>query len=136
MDKMIFGLIGGAVSALALGSPAQAAPAAPAVAQTLAAGSFEELLQPLPNPLHVLRAVDEANSGTRALPSGGEMIPTQFGHHHHHHHHQFFSHHHHHHHHHHNFLFGFGYRRPHCFVQRHFVYGPFGRHVVVRRICR
>ena len=28
------------------------------------------------------------------------------------------------------------YAGPRCFVRRHWVWGPFGRHLVVRRFCR
>lgn len=100
MDKKIVGLIGGAISALALLGPARAeTAAAPPAAQSLAAGSFEDLLQPLPNAASILRAVDEANANGEATQPGDLML-AQYYYHHHHHHHHYRRHHHHHHHHH------------------------------------
>ena len=98
MNKKVIGLMGGAISALALLGPARAASAAaPASAQTLAASSFEDLLQPLPNPVAVLSAMDEGRA-TRSKLVGGELTLV-YHHHHHHHHNQYYYHHHHHHHH-------------------------------------
>jgi len=131
MDKKVVGLIG-AVSTLALSAavPAAAAPAAPPPAtQSLAAGSFDELLQPIPNALGVLQTLDEA-SLARARSGNGDLVQVQY-HHHHHHHHAFFAHHHHHHH----AFFGFGLPVRHCFVRRYRIHGPYGWHWVVRRIC-
>lgn len=107
MDKKVVGLVGGAISALALmGSGAGAAMAA-SPPQSLAASSFDDLLQPIPNAVSVLREADA--NGIADRPVGGELTLVQDHHHHHHHvmmrrhhHHHVVIMHRHHHHHHHN----------------------------------
>jgi hypothetical protein len=126
MEKKIAGLIG-AVATLGALSPAHAASMASAPPmEVLRANSFADLLEPIPNAVALLRAVDEAGP-TSSMD--GNVQPAQFYHHHHHHHHhhaQFYPgpryyyddgppvvvvrppyypryYHHHHHHHHHNF---------------------------------
>ncbi len=106
MDKKIAGLIG-AMSTLASLGGAQAAVTAPA-RDVLAAASYDDLLQPVPNAVALLAAHDAALAGATSSGDEGAMIEkAQF--HHHHHHHRFLRHHHHHrffrhHHHHHRFF--------------------------------
>jgi hypothetical protein len=109
MDKKIAGLLGAAVALGTLGT-AQAAPA-PATTDVLAANSFADLLQPIPNAVALLQAVDES---APAASTDGNIQLAQYHHHHHHHHHGLrriiprvlfgprHRHHHHHHHHHHH----------------------------------
>lgn len=114
MDKKIAGLLG-AVATLTSFTAAEAGPA-PAAADVLHANSFADLLEPIPNAVALLQAVDES---TPVQPTGHVQL-AQFYHHHHHHHHSFYRHHHsyyphvvvvpryrrhhhHHHHHHHSF---------------------------------
>ena len=84
MEKKIAGLIG-AVATLGALSPAEAAPmASPPPTEILRANSFADLLEPIPNAVSLLRAVDEA----APTPSmDGNLQPAQYYHHHHHHHH-------------------------------------------------
>lgn len=116
MDKKIVGLLG-AVSALASLNPAQAA-TSPDPSEVLKASSFADLLQPIPNAMEKLQAVDETGS-----PPKVRMAQFFIEHHHHHHHHHhgyyrggpriivtpgyrdrgYYHHHHHHHHHHHSY---------------------------------
>jgi hypothetical protein len=93
MDKKIFGLIA-AVSGLAPLAAAQAAPPPVNVDQALTARSFAELLEPIPNAVAVLDAVDQAQ------PPAAPADAVQLADHHHHHHHHYRRHRHHHHHHH------------------------------------
>ena len=119
MDKKIAGLLG-AVGALASLNNVQAAtPADPT--ELLKARSFADLLDPIPNAMAVLKAVDEAASKKDAKV----RVAQYYDHHHHHHHHHssyyrryddddrrivvvpryrrdYRDYHHHHHHHHHN----------------------------------
>jgi len=116
MDKKIAGLLG-AVASLGTFTAAEAGPA-PAPADVLRANSYADLLEPIPNAVALLQAVDEATPD----PAAGNVQLAQFYHHHHHHHHHSFYrhhhsyyprvvvvpryrryHHHHHHHHHHSF---------------------------------
>ena len=108
MDKKIAGLLGAVAAVSTMGS-AQAAPT-PNPMETLRANSFAELLEPIPNAVALLQAVDE-----QPAPSAeGNIQLAQFYHHHHHHHHHAYRrfapriivvprHRHHHHHHHHSF---------------------------------
>jgi hypothetical protein len=124
MEKKIAGLLG-AMAALGAFNAAEAAPSpAPAPTDVLRANSFADLLEPIPNAVALLRAVDESGP----VPSADENVQlAQFYHHHHHHHHHHsqyrryryesdeprivivpprygrYRHHHHHHHHHHSF---------------------------------
>jgi hypothetical protein len=126
MEKKIAGLIG-AVATLGALSPAGAAPmASSAPTEILRANSFADLLEPIPNAVSLLRAVDEAGP---SVDGNVQQAQYYYHHHHHHHHHaQFYPryyprydyddgapvvivrppygryyHHHHHHHHHHSF---------------------------------
>jgi len=104
MNKVI-GLVG-AISGLATLDAAQAATVeSPNTTALTGARSFAELLEPIPNALAVLRAVDAADAA-RAVeePTDATVQLVQYHHHHHrahhhHHHHRWFRHHHHHHHH-------------------------------------
>jgi hypothetical protein len=115
MEKKIAGLIG-AVAALGTFNGAEAAPGtAPAPTDILRVNSFADLLEPIPNAVALLQAVDESGPAV----SGDEKVQlAQYHHHHHHHHHsqyrryaprvvivppRYRRHHHHHHHHHHSF---------------------------------
>jgi hypothetical protein len=94
LDKKLAGLLG-AVAALGTIGTAQAS-TAPAPTDVLAANSYAELLQPIPDASARLKALDEQQrAGTK---EGG--IQLAYRHHHHHHHHYRRRHHHHHHHHH------------------------------------
>jgi hypothetical protein len=120
MDKKIAGLLG-AVASLGTFTAAEAGPA-PAPADVLRANSYADLLEPIPNAVALLRAVDES---TPAPSTENVQMAQYYHHHHHHHHHSFYRHHHsyyppvivvpryrryHHHHHHHHHHHSF-YRR-------------------------
>jgi hypothetical protein len=117
MDKTIVGLIG-ALSALAAADAARAAtPVPPNANEVLTASSFGELLEPIPNALALLQAVDEAKAKAGSEAENRDVklaqlyyYPRHHHHHHHHHHHRwgwgpppYYYHHHHHHHHHHHY---------------------------------
>lgn len=86
MDKKIAGLIG-AVATLGACNVAEAAPPVNlAPTDVLQANSYADLLQPIPNALTTLQAIDAASP-----PSADSQIELA----------QFYYHHHHHHHHHH-----------------------------------
>ena len=120
MDKKLAGLIG-AVGALASLDSAQAATTTVDPTELLQVQSYAELLEPLPNAMAVLEALDRA----APAPKDRTQLAQFFEHHHHHHHHhhssyyrryrdydapeivvvpryRYYHHHHHHHHHHHN----------------------------------
>lgn len=116
MDKKLAGLLG-AVATLGTFNAAAATPAAPT--DILRANSYADLLEPIPNAVALLQAVDEL---APALAKENTQV-AQFYHHHHHHHHSFYRrhhhsyyppvvvvpryrHHHHHHHHHHHSFYG------------------------------
>jgi hypothetical protein len=95
MNKVV-GLVG-AISGLATLDGAQAGTvASPNTAGLLDARSYAELLEPVPNALAVLRAMDAADATRAAEAADPNLIPVQY---HHHHHHRHWRHHHHHHHH-------------------------------------
>jgi len=99
MEKRIAGLLG-AVAALGTLSAADAAPA-PGTSDALRASSFTELLEPIPNAVALLKAVDEQRStGPGANVQMAQVVVVRRHHHHHHHHHHHYRRHHHHHHHH------------------------------------
>jgi hypothetical protein len=121
MDKTIVGLIG-ALSGLAALDTAQAAPIAGPNATGLGpARSYAELLDPIPNAVAVLRAVEAAEAARveEDADAGVQLVGYHHHHrwwyrhhHHHHHHHRWwyyhhhhhrYHHHHHHHHHHHRY---------------------------------
>jgi hypothetical protein len=102
MDKKIAGLLG-AAAALATMNGAQAAPTQPP--QPTAAGSYRDLLEPVPNAVELLKA-DDAALAERSTQGDVKLA---YDHHHHHHHgyrrpppRVFVRHRHHHHHHHHH----------------------------------
>lgn len=86
MNKRIAGLLGG-VAALATLNAAQAAAPAPGATTSLAAQSYAELLEPVPNALPRLIADDAARA---QLPARVQLAQYHHHHHHHHHHHGFF----------------------------------------------
>lgn len=93
MDKKIAGLLG-AVAALASLDAAQAATSAvPNPAATMRAGSYAELLAPIPNAVALLSADDAARTG-QSSAKGTQLAQ----HHHHHRYHRRHRRHHHHHH--------------------------------------
>jgi hypothetical protein len=108
MDKKIVGLLG-AMGALASLNAAQAATPSDS-SEVLKARSYAELLEPIPNAMAALKAVDESD---REAGQRIQLAQNWHHHHHHHHHHSFRRgrrviviprrHHHHHHHHHHGF---------------------------------
>ena len=83
--KKIAGILGAAVAATAMTG----------ATPSLAANSFAELLEPVPNAVAALKA-DDARV---AEQSDGRFQVAQWHHHHHHHHHRYWRRHHHHHHH-------------------------------------
>ncbi|HLH49884.1 MAG TPA: hypothetical protein VKV96_11120 [Roseiarcus sp.] len=97
MDKKTLGVLG-AASALAIVAAAPAAADASAGAALKPAQSFSELLDPIPNAVETLAAVETETPATATKPA--LMQVAQDHHHHHHHHHYVYRHHHHHHHHH------------------------------------
>jgi hypothetical protein len=111
MDKKIAGLLG-AVAALGSFTAAQASPA-PAPTDLLKANSFADLLEPIPNAVAKLQAVDATTPPPSANVQLAQIVVFPHHHHHHHHHHHAYRprivvvpgyrHHHHHHHHHHAF---------------------------------
>ncbi|MBU6462097.1 MAG: hypothetical protein KGK01_05575 [Bradyrhizobium sp.] len=119
MDKKIAGLLGAAVALGTLGA-VQAAPA-PAATDVLTANSFADLLEPIPNAVALLQAMDE--SPPAASADGNIQVAQYYYHHHHHHHHhgwrrivprivpRYYHHHHHHHYHHHHHHHHHGYYR-------------------------
>jgi hypothetical protein len=107
MNKVV-GLVG-AISGLATLDGAQAATVeSPNTTALTGARSFAELLEPIPNALAVLRAMDAAEAARAVEEAGTDPNVTLVQYHHHHHHHRVRHHHHHnrwwrhHHHHHHN----------------------------------
>jgi hypothetical protein len=85
MKKCTAALLGGVAALLTLPA-AQAAPAAAIAPGTLAAGSYAELLQPVPDAVAQLRATDAA-----AARAPARLQLAQYHHHHHHHHHHGFG---------------------------------------------
>ena len=108
MNKVV-GIVG-AVSGLAALDGAQAAALeTPNTTWLTVAKSYAELLEPIPNALAVLRAVDAAEAAQSAHAAATDADVTLVQYHHHHHHNRWWRHHHHHnrwwrrhHHHHHN----------------------------------
>jgi hypothetical protein len=96
MDKRIAGLLGAAAALTAVsGAQAATTPSAP-----LAAATYRDLLEPVPNAVALLKS-EPSQDGDRATSNGETRLAY---HHHHHHHHRHWRrrwHHHHHHHHHH-----------------------------------
>lgn len=116
MDKKVAGILG-AVATLSSFSVADASPA-PAPGDVLRVNSYADLLEPIPNAVALLQAVDEA--APAQTTENVQLAQFYYHHHHHHHHHSFYRHHHsyyprvivvpryrrhhhHHHHHHHSF---------------------------------
>jgi len=110
MDKKIVGVVG-VISGLASFDGAQAATEAlPNTNELPAARSYAELLDPIPNALALLMALDAAQASA-GLADPQAQSPdvklAQYYHHHHHHHHhhhyrRYYHHHHHHHYYHHH----------------------------------
>ena len=82
MDKKIVGLLGAAAAFTAVGG-AHAGTAV--VAEPLAATSYRDLLEPIPNAVALLKADDAA----RAQERPAQVQLAQYHHHHHHHHHHY-----------------------------------------------
>jgi hypothetical protein len=97
MSKKSIGIMG-ALSAISAG-PAMAAHAAPAPAVP-PAGSYADLLQPIPNAVERLKLAEAEDDARPAVLIRAQFVVPLPHHHHHHHHHR--RHHRHHHHHHHN----------------------------------
>jgi hypothetical protein len=99
MDKRLAGLLG-AAAALTAVTGAQAA-ASPAPGNAVAT-SYQDLLEPVANPVAALKADDARLAQQRKTTAEGEVaqiVVVPHHHHHHHHHHWRRRHHHHHHHH-------------------------------------
>ena len=92
MEKKIAGLLG-AVAALGTLNAAQASPApAPNPSDTLKVNSYADLLEPIPNAVKVLQAIEEQSP---VKPWEDNVKVAQWYHHHHHHHHHGYWRHHH-----------------------------------------
>jgi hypothetical protein len=95
MDKTVLGLL----AAIGFAAPLTAAQATAVTpedaASALRVSSVADLLEPVPNPLAILAAL---NADPETAPADKGVLLAQL-HHHHHHHHHFYHHHHHHHHH-------------------------------------
>ena len=102
MEKSVMGLVAaiGAVAPLA-GAEAAVVSSHDAV-QSLHAATIADLLEPIPNAVAVLAALDAAPAAEVAKnPTKGVQV-VQWHHHHHHYHHHYYHHHHHHYYHHHH----------------------------------
>jgi hypothetical protein len=106
MDQKIVGIgIVGALAGMASLEASQPAVAAPTPELT-PAQSYADLLDPIPNAVATLRAIDAAAGSQSAKDTAADGIRVAYHHHHHHHHHRVIvirhprRHHHHHHHHH------------------------------------
>jgi hypothetical protein len=103
MDQKIVGI--GIVGALAGMASLEASQPATAAPEPVLAGaqSYADLLDPIPNALTTLRAIDAAPVRQAASAADGVQVAQYHHHHHHHHHHRVIvirRHRHHHHHHH------------------------------------
>jgi hypothetical protein len=102
MEKTVAGIVGAISGLAALGQAQASTPATPNTTDVMAAGSFAELLNPIPNARAVLEAIDAADAA-RAEPKSEQEPNLQLArnhhhhryHHHHHHHHRYHHHHHH-----------------------------------------
>jgi hypothetical protein len=95
MNKVV-GLVG-AISGLATLDGAQAASLdSPNTTGLTPARSYAELLEPIPNALAVLQAVDAAERSAQEVGTDAAVMQVQY--HHHHHHNRWWRRHHHHHH--------------------------------------
>ena len=111
MDKKITGLLG-AISSLAAAHGAQAAtPVAPSAKEVMAARSYADLLESIPNALALLRADDEVKAEAARQRESRDVKVAQFF--------YPYHHHHHHHHHHHNHWWGWGPPRPYVYYHHH-----------------
>jgi hypothetical protein len=116
MDKKIAGLAG-AMTSLASMHAAEAVPVQNET-EIMNPRSYSELLQPIPNAVALLKAVDRANAArVEAEAKRKPRLAQYYYHHHHHHHHNYYYrrpyyHHHHHHHHHHSYYPYYYYRYP------------------------
>jgi hypothetical protein len=93
MGKKIAGLLGAMVTLGALNAAEAAPMPSPAPTDVLRANSFADLLDPIPNAVALLQAVDESGSAS----SANENIQLAQNRHHHHHGRRHRHHHHHHH---------------------------------------
>jgi hypothetical protein len=94
MDKKIAGLLG-AVAAFGTLNGAEAAPApTPDPSEALKVNSYAELLEPIPDAVKVLRAIEE-QSPVKPWEDNIKVAQWYHHHHHHHHHHGYWRHHHH-----------------------------------------
>jgi len=118
MDKKIVGLAG-AMTSLASMHPAEAA-LVQSETEIMNPRSYSELLQPIPNAVALLKAVDRANAAraeAEAKRKPNVRLAQYYYYPHHHHHHNYYYrrpyyHHHHHHHHHHSYYPYYHYRYP------------------------
>jgi hypothetical protein len=97
MDKTIVGIVGAVAGLATVGGAQAATPATQDAGGVLAAQSFAELLDPIPNALAALRAADSAAAAAPARDEAEMKVAQLYigvGHHHHH---RSFRHHHHHH---------------------------------------
>lgn len=107
MNKIV-GIVGAVSGLAALDSAQTAGLETPNATGLTAAKSYAELLEPIPNALAVLRAVDAAEAARSVQEAETDAAVMQVQYHHHHHHNRWRHHHHHnrwwrrHHHHHHN----------------------------------
>ncbi len=109
MDKTLAGLIG-AVGTLAAMTPSHAAPVPSTIDEAMHAGSYADLLKPIPNATALL-----AQSNARAAEAEPQVLEVQYYRHHHHHHHDYYRRPYYHHHHHHHAY----YRRPYYHHHHH-----------------
>lgn len=98
LDKKIVGLAG----AMAVAAPGLAVAAPAPAADVMAAGSYADLLKPIPNAVEQLKASDAVLQSDDAAKV--ELAQYYYHHHHHHFFHRRFYHHHHHHFFHHRFF--------------------------------
>jgi hypothetical protein len=115
MDKKIVGLAG-AMTSLASMHAAEAA-LVQNDTEIMNPRSYSELLQPIPNAVTLLKAVDRANAArAEAEAKRKPRLAQYYYHHHHHHHHSYYYrrpyYYHHHHHHHHSYYPYYYYRYP------------------------
>ena len=97
MEKTVIGLVA-ALGAAAPLAAAQAAVVTPEDATSaLRVSSVAELLDPAPNAVAVLAALDESGNSPATGETKGVQVAQYHHHHHHHHHHHWRWHHHHHH---------------------------------------
>ena len=102
MDKSIIGLVAAIGAATPLAGAQAAVVSSEDAVHSLRAASVADLLEPIPNAVAVLAALDAAaKTQAAANPTKGVQVAQWHHHHHHyrrhHHHHHYYYHHHHHH---------------------------------------